>query len=60
MASTNMLVRSLQMNVPGGFKPEDLKFKVNEMKVTVEAHNLESKKKFSGTFDMEVAYSTFV
>ena len=41
------------MNIPGGFKEEEIKFSVKDQKVTVNCNSLEHKKKFVGSFDLE-------
>ena len=53
---SSFLINALQMNIPGGFKEEEIKFTVKDHKVTINCHSVEHKKKFTGSFDMERDY----
>merc|ERR1712043_34685 len=50
---SSFLIKALQMNIPGGFKEEEIKFTVKDHKVTINCNSIEHKKKFTGSFDME-------
>merc|ERR1712156_1266166 len=52
----SFLIQALQMNIPGGFKEEEIKFTVKDHKVTINCNSIEHKKKFTGSFDMEHEY----
>ena len=53
---SSFLINALQMNIPGGFKEEEIKFTVKDHKVTINCHSVEHKKKFTGSFGMERDY----
>ena len=47
------------MNIPGGFKEEEIKFTVKDHKVTINCKSIEHKKQFTGSFDMERDYDFY-